>query len=66
MNGHCFRDCPVLAGDTSLAIDPKEKIRRQLCYKALGAYRRGTVEEVRLVELGGEVEDQGNGEGLRV
>ncbi|PBK58557.1 hypothetical protein ARMSODRAFT_1028160 [Armillaria solidipes] len=66
MNGHSVRDCPILAEDTSPAIDPKEKIWRQLCYKALGAYRRDTVEEVRLVELGGEVEDQGNGEGLRV
>ncbi len=66
MNGHSVCDCPVQLGDTSLAIDPKEKIWRQLCYKALGAYRRGTVEEVRLVELGGEDEDQGNGEGLRV
>ncbi len=46
MNGHSVRDCPVQLGDTSLAIDPKEKIWRQLCYKALGAYRRATVEEV--------------------
>ncbi len=46
MNSHSVHDCLVQLGDTSLTIDPKEKIWCQLCYKALGAYWRGTVEEV--------------------